>query len=540
VALPADVHAPSGAQQADALALALAAVSAQLALEPDDARVGGLVVSQAAHLLHADGVCLALLDSDPAWLVVRHTAGAVTPPLGARQLSDAGVLGEVVRRGESVLIAAAGAEPSPTAGEPAAGSRVAVPLRFKGEVLGALHAARATGAPPFGRADEVMLQLLADLAAARVGAATQSAALRERARELVPLAPTWRPAPEEAGDAVLVYDGAGRLVDVDEACCRLLDYPRETMLQLALWDVSPFPAGIDAADVVRTQMEQARAAPVTFETTARRRDGSLVPLRVRVRTFDSPHGPVVRGVAHDVSAEKRTQLRALEAEKMRLLAEISSGLAHQINSPLAVVLGNTEMLLDESADPGQRTLLEPTHEAALRIAAVVQSIQQFARPATGVGWHLVDVNLLVWETVELTRPIWHDGPEAQGRTIHLRVETATVPPLHADPLELQGALRELIANAVEALPHGGTVVVRTESLPQQVLLSVADDGVGMSEDIRQRCMDPFFTTRRPKGTGLGLTRVYHAALRHHGQIAIDSREGEGTRVALQLPVAPPA
>jgi PAS domain S-box-containing protein len=538
VSMPESVPSTLDAPEAGGLAVAVAAVSAQLAAEPDDAQVGSLVAAQVAYLLHADGAHLALLESDPAWLVVRHAAGPAAPALGTRQLSNTGVLGHVVQHGEAQLVADAAAEGLVEAGAPPAGSVVAVPLRFKGELLGGLQATRARGAPPFTPADQVALQLLADLAAARVGAATQSAALRERARELAVLAPAWRPAPDEAGDAVLVYDGAGRIVDVDEACCRLLDYPREEVLRLALWELSPFPPGIDAADVVHTQVEQARAAPITFETTARRRDGSLVPLRVRVQTFDSPHGPVIRGVAYDVSAEKRTQLRTLEAEKMRLLAEISSGIAHEINSPLAVVLGNTEMLLDESADPEQRSLLAPTRDAALRIAAAVQSIQQFARPKLPSGWAPVDVSTLAWETVELTRPVWQAEPQARGRPIRVRLETSSVPALHADPLELQTALRELISNAVQALPEGGTIVVRTEEVPGAILLSVADDGVGMPDEVLQRCMDPFFTTRRPRGTGLGLTRVYHAALRHHGQVTIDTHPGQGTRVTIQLPISP--
>jgi len=538
VSSPASEPSPSSAAAPGRLALALAAVSAQLAAEPDDAQVGTLVAAQAMALLRADGAHLALLESDPAWLVVRHAVGAAAPPLGSRHLSTVGVLGQVVQQGESVLLADVAAETEP-AGETAAGSVVAVPLRFKGELLGALQATRAPGAPPFDPADQATLQLLADLAASRVGTATQLAALRERARELAPLAPAWRPAPEEAGDAVLVYDAAGRIIDADEACCRLLGYPRDLMLRLALWDISPFPPGIDGAHVVRTQIEEARATPVTFETTARRRDGSLLPLRVRVQTFDAPRGPVIRGVAHDLSAEKRAQVRALESEKMRLLAEIGSGLAHQINSPLAVVLGNTEMLLDESPDPQQRSLLGPTREAALRIAAAVQSLQQFARPTLPSGWAAVDVSTLAWETVELMRPVWQAEPQAQGRPIRVRLETSSVPPLHANPLELQTALRELITNAVQALPNGGTIVVCAEEADGKILISVADDGVGMPEPVRQHCLEPFFTTRRPGGTGLGLTRVYDTALRHRGQVEVHSVEGQGTRVTLSLPLTPP-
>jgi signal transduction histidine kinase len=156
------------------------------------------------------------------------------------------------------------------------------------------------------------------------------------------------------------------------------------------------------------------------------------------------------------------------------------------------------------------------------------------------AWTMVDLSLLARDTVELTRPMWETAPQAQGQSIHLRLETAPVPTLRANPVELQEALRELLANAVQALPEGGTITVRTEEADGQVLLSVSDDGVGMPEMVRQRCTDPFFTTRRPAGTGLGLTRVYDTALRHGGQTQVESAEGQGTRVTIRLPLAPAA
>jgi signal transduction histidine kinase len=151
----------------------------------------------------------------------------------------------------------------------------------------------------------------------------------------------------------------------------------------------------------------------------------------------------------------------------------------------------------------------------------------------------VDLRTLVRETVEHTRPLWDAEPRAQGRPITLRVEMEPLPMLRAHPVELQDVLRELLSNAVHALPEGGSIGVRAEMIARQVALRVADDGVGMSEAVRQRCTDPFFTTRRPLSTGLGLTRVYHTVLRHYGQLQIESAEGQGTRVTIVLPLAPP-
>ena len=389
--------------------MALATVATLVAGEADDTQAGQIVVEQAAQVLGARDVRLALLDSDPEWLVLHHAAGRAAPSVGARQPSGEGALGHVTQSGEAFIAAdfAAHALAAADPDAPVLGSVMAVPLRFKGEVLGAVQAARAPDQLPFAASDQVNLQLLADLAAVRLGASQQAAALRARAQELATLDPAWRPPPDQAGDFVMVVNTRGQLVDVDEAACRVLDYPREVLLQRTMAELVPLPPGVEWVEGLRPAMEQLLSGKaVTFDSTMRRRDGSLVPHRVQLQAFSSPEGPVVRGVCRDISAEKRAQVRASEAEKMRLLREIGSGLAHEINSPLAVVLGNTEMLLDETMDPEQRALLAPAREAALRIAAAVQDIQQFARPVALGAWTPVDLSLLAWETVELARPMW--------------------------------------------------------------------------------------------------------------------------------------
>jgi len=520
--------------------VALAAISAEIASEPDDDRVGRLVVEQVAALLQASEVCLALLDNDPAWLVIHQAAGRSASCSGARLPSDQGVLGQVVQSAAAFLAADFAHHPL-AASEPHAatlGSVAAVPLRFKGAVLGAVLAARDAGQPPLAMSDQLALQVLADLAGTRLCVTHQVAALRSRAAELAVMAPEWRPSPEEAGDFVLIVKNRRQVIDADAAACRILDYSREALLQRTLADVIPMPPWgeqVDTLGAVREQMLS--GAVVTFDGIIRRRGGGLLPVRMHLRGIRVPDGFVTRGVFEELSTEKQAQVEAIQVEKMRLLMEIGSGLAHQINTPLAIVMGNTELLLDELQNPDQRALLQPVHDAALRIHDAVQGLQRFARPIVPSAWTPVDLSALAWETVEQTRPLWEAGPQAEGRPIALRLETADVPLVQANPVELQEAVRELLDNAVQALPEGGTIVVRTEATEGQVRLTVADDGIGMSEDVRQRCIEPFFTLRRPAANGLGLNRVYHAVLRHRGNLQIDSAPGEGTRVTFSLPLA---
>jgi len=498
----------------------LLAASARLASEPEEARIPRLVVEQAAELVGATGALLALLDYEPEWLVVREAVGTAVRAAGQRRPSGEGLLGRALRAGGLLR---------------GAGLRLAVPLRFKGEPLGVLQVSRAARAAPFAPPEEQALQLLAALAALRLGASVQAAALRARAQELAVLAPAWRPPVDQAGDFVVVVKNRRQVIDADAAACRILDYPREQLLQLTLADLVPLPPWADRVDNLGGIREQMMREAVTFDTLVRRRDGTLLPVRLELRVFPQPDGFVSRGVLRDLSHEKRAQAQAIQSEKLRLLEEIGMGLAHELNTPLAVVLGNLELALAEESAAALHTLLLPARTAAQRIADTVQQIHRFARPIVPSAWSTLDLARLAWEAVQETRPLWETAANAAGRPIRLELATPPVAPVRGDATELREALRELLHNAVAALPHGGTIRVATAQTPSEVQVSVRDDGVGMAPEVRQFCLQPFFTTRRPQGTGLGLNRVYHTALRHRGHVQIDSAEGVGTTVTLSFP-----
>jgi PAS domain S-box-containing protein len=525
-----------------AIPAALAAATAQINAAVGDTEIGDTVVSLASRLLNAPDVRLALADDDPDWLVLRAAVGPASARCGMRQPRDEGVLGMVLREAEAFRAAefveppldAPDAETSATL---ASATVVGVPLRVDGQLLGALAAARPGAMMAFTATDQFMLQLLGDLAAARIGASTLAAALRARARELGALAPEWRPPLDEAGDFVLVTKNRRHVIDADEAACRFMGYPRAELLQLELSDVHPMPSLAQSADnlgAIRKQLLAGKS--FTYDTVVRRRDGSLIPVRMQLQNFPVADGWVGRGICWDLRAEERAQAQALQTDKVRLLGEIGSGLAHAINSPLAIIMGNTEMLLSETADPDVRGLIQPARDAAERISGAVQDLQQFARPVVPTSWTEVDVGQLARDTVERARPLWESGPRTEGRTIHVCLDAEPVSSVRGHVLELQEALRELLANAVQALPQGGTIVVRTEEADGHAVISVTDNGVGMSDHVRQFCTEPFFTTRRPQANGLGLNRVYHTALRHRGSVQVESTEGQGTHVTLRLPL----
>jgi CheY-like chemotaxis protein len=191
-------------------------------------------------------------------------------------------------------------------------------------------------------------------------------------------------------------------------------------------------------------------------------------------------------------------------------------------------------LTKESATTPITTILTAAEDAA----KIVDRLREFYRPdASGDPRIPVDLNTLVEQAISLTQPRWQTEAMAAGQAITLTTQLDDIPPVAGSPAELREVLTNLIFNAVDALPHGGTVTVQTMAEGEQVVLTITDSGTGMSEEVRKRCMEPFFTTKGKRGTGLGLSMAFGIIQRHHGSIEIRSELGRGTAFALRLPVA---
>ena len=245
---------------------------------------------------------------------------------------------------------------------------------------------------------------------------------------------------------------------------------------------------------------------------------------------------------------RSTQQRMIQHERMSALGAMATGLAHDFNNSLSLILGYSELLqndlLGTPYEARSNEFLGTVITAAQDAAKMFNRLRSFSRSTDTEDLHAgLDLNTLVDQAVTLTRPRWHSQALGAGAAIELRQELeASLPPLVADAAELREMLTNLIFNAVDAMPGGGTLSLRTRrgAGPEEALvLEVADTGVGMAEDVRRRCLEPFFTTKGERGTGLGLAMVYGTVQRHGGTIALHSAPGEGTCFALTLPLHQP-
>ena len=239
---------------------------------------------------------------------------------------------------------------------------------------------------------------------------------------------------------------------------------------------------------------------------------------------------------------RNTQSAIMQQERLRALGQMASGIAHDINNAISPVSLYTEALLEREMgiSASGRGQLQVIQRAISDVAQTVARMREFYRPREPqMILERVQLNELVQQVVDLTHVRWNDMPQQRGVTIALKLELANpLPIVMGADSEIREALTNLVFNAVDAMPEGGTLTLRTRAEePGRVLLEVADTGVGMDEDARRHCLEPFFTTKGERGTGLGLAMVYGMVQRHSGDIAVDSEVGKGTTVRLSFAAA---
>jgi signal transduction histidine kinase len=248
------------------------------------------------------------------------------------------------------------------------------------------------------------------------------------------------------------------------------------------------------------------------------------------------------------SQVQQTQAELLKQERMQALAQMASGIAHDLNNSLTPIIGFSDYLLEAEPNFSNETkrCLRGIRTAAADIVQVIEHLRQFyrSRDAFGVS-HLVDLNSLVLQTLE--NPASRVRPaDSAGHGVKIQTDLGkNLPTIRHNQSELRQAIENLVLNALEAMPKGGTLRVATrlcdrlratgaEKAAPRVVLEVQDTGTGMDEATQQRCGEPFFSTKGPRGRGVGLALVYGVVRRNQGTIEIQSQPGCGTTVRLFL------
>src|SRR3989441_5920976 len=215
---------------------------------------------------------------------------------------------------------------------------------------------------------------------------------------------------------------------------------------------------------------------------------------------------------------------------------MASGVAHDFNNLLASILGRAQLTLQRLQDPQLRKWIQVIERAALDGAQTVRRLQEFTRIRRDQQRFVaVALNEVVRGALEITQSRWREETRSRDVAVEVQPSCASLPPVAGDPAELREAMTNLILNAVDAMPTGGTLTLTTAVENHEVVVTVADSGVGIPEAIRGKIFDPFFTTKGPQGTGLGLSMTYGILSRHGGGITAERHARRGTPVPPTFP-----
>jgi two-component system, NtrC family, sensor kinase len=237
---------------------------------------------------------------------------------------------------------------------------------------------------------------------------------------------------------------------------------------------------------------------------------------------------------------KRAHDHVVQVEKMASIGKMAAVVAHEINNPLSGILTYAKLLKkwvqkvegNEQKRDEIRECLDLVESESKRCGDLVKNLLMFSRTAPmNLEW--ADVNNVVDRTIRLVQH------QLDLNNVQLQIDTSDLPMLHCDPAQVEQVLLALIMNAIDAMPRGGNLLVRTRSLPQsrQIEIQVRDDGVGIQPDLLPRMFEPFLTTKETgKGVGLGLAISKTIVERHGGVIEVESQPGRGTTFYIFLPV----
>src|ERR1051325_8192739 len=245
----------------------------------------------------------------------------------------------------------------------------------------------------------------------------------------------------------------------------------------------------------------------------------------------------VKELSHYITEQERIREQFSQVEKLSALGELASGVAHDFNNTLSGILGRAQLLQRTDDLEKIKHGLEIIIKTAEDGAKTVKRIQDFARQRRDHNFELVSIDQILMDASEITRPRWKNCAEASNIHITLDLHIGSNAMVMGDDSELREVLVNMVFNAIDAMPEGGTLTLSTRTEGESVVIKIVDTGVGMYPEVRSRIFDPFFTTKGTAGLGLGLAVSFGIIRRHGGNIEVESQYGKGTEFRITLPVA---
>ena len=377
---------------------------------------------------------------------------------------------------------------------------------------------------------EVLLRLLSQELQERVLHITDFF-VEAREEEILEQEASYQRAIDRSPACILMVDANdATILDANHVAELLLGYSRTELTGRPYPELHPLPERPRAAALWRSALERGHASRDDLHILNRR--GETIPVFSNAGYIEYGQRRWVQLICVDLSDRKRLESQLIQSEKMAAIGQLAAGIAHELRNPLAIVM-NVLYDIRQVLDGGCSEVAEDlriAEEEIGRAQAIIKNLLEFSRE-TGADLDRLDVNELVTRTLQLMQKYLQDNG------VHVTTELGAIPPCVANQNAMRQILLNLITNAVQAMPDGGELTLRTSlGGDNSIRLEVRDTGVGIPAEHLQDIFNPFYTTKAPgQGTGLGLSVVHTILQRYNGEIRVTSEVGAGTTFTIDLP-----
>ena len=519
------------------------------------------VVDKVKQVMGLDIALIFLLEEDKQELkLITHREVSEDFVAGLKGLKvGEGFNGRVAQTGEPLVIEDAAQDPRltrETVKREGMRAEVIVPLKAKGKVVGTLAGAMRESRQFLSEEVELLTTI-----GSQIGMAIENTRLYQRehlaAQQAVASERQYREIFEDAHDAIWIHDSHGNIIAANKATEELTGYSSKELLKM---NVRNFLAeeGLSLARGIRRKLFLSETVEQPYEQRLIRRDGAekIVKLTTNlIREDDRLRG--FQNIARDVTKEKEmqgklsaayrelseshqqlkeSQEQLIQAEKLTSLGQLAASIAHEVNNPLSGVLAYTQLLAKKiggDSIPKEVALgyLSKMEAELTRSTKLIRSLLDFARQSPP-EFRQLNLNDVVSRAFDLAA----HSAELQHVQVIKELDPS-LPNLMADFDQLYQVCTNLFLNAIQAMPQGGKLTIRTSVNDGQLKIEVQDTGCGISPENMRKLFTPFFTTKHEvKGVGLGLAISYGIIQRHHGRIEVQSKKGEGTTFTICLPL----
>jgi len=500
---------------------------------------------EARKLIPFDRIAISLTDLKNNTSTTAYLAGIGVPGRGPADIIPmAGtVAGEVTRTRSSLLIQGdninevASRFPAllPTF-QAGLRSMIFVPLMSKDQVIGVLSL-RSLVPKAYTDQDVRLAESIGDQIAGAIANAQLFSERKQAEEALRQSEEKYRTILESIQDGYFEVDLAGNFTFVNDVTCRHLGYSREELIGMNNRQYSDETTAKKMYQVFNRVYRTGEPVKV-LDMERINKDGTKAFSEISVSLIRNSEGKPIgfRGISRDITERKRMEEQLLQSEKLRAVGEMASGVAHDFNNALAAILGNTQLLLYTAKDEELKGSLKVIEKVARGSAQTVRRLQDFTRKSVHQEFFKVDVNSIIKDSIEITKPKWKD--EVQGRGIHIEMVSnfEEIPTVIGSTSELREVFTNMIFNAIEAMPAGGKIEIRTFQRKSNVSIQISDTGIGMTEEVKKKIFEPFFTTKPFSNTGLGLSMSYGVIKRFGGEIEVESKVGHGTTFTIIFPI----